>query len=188
LQSACKRQADHGDGTDQHTDRDQPVPEFAHSWRIKGPPLGRTASPQQQKEKRSFLADFPSGHKRGLLGREACGRAVGRNNIYRATNERRRGLGEPLRHFVAIRIGEGNVAAFEVAEVAQPVPEGVPPERVVDDADARDLRRQPVSRPDSADSVKLAWVVGILLAVAVAIVLAIADADFAPLLNLVAPW
>jgi hypothetical protein len=64
LQSACKRQADHGDGTDQHTDRDQPVPEFAHSWRIKGPPLGRTASPQQQKEKRSFLADFPSGHKR----------------------------------------------------------------------------------------------------------------------------
>jgi len=76
-----------------------------------------------------------------LLGRETCGRAVGRNDIHRAPNEHRRGLGEPLRHSVAIRIVEGDVAAFEVAEVAQPVPEGVPPERVVDDADARHLPR-----------------------------------------------
>jgi hypothetical protein len=77
----------------------------------------------------------------GLLGREACRRAEGRNDIHRATNERRRGLGEPLRHSVTIRIVEGDVAAFEVAEVSQPVPEGVPMGRVVDDADARDLRR-----------------------------------------------
>jgi hypothetical protein len=76
LQSARKHQADHGEGADQHADRDQPVPEFAHSWRIKGPPLGRTASPQQQKEKRSFLADCPSGHNvrqrptSGLPGQE----------------------------------------------------------------------------------------------------------------------
>jgi hypothetical protein len=77
----------------------------------------------------------------GLLGRETCGRAVGRNDIHRAPNERRRGLGEPFRHSVAMRIVEDYVAAFEVPEIPQPVPEGVPPERVVDDADARDLRR-----------------------------------------------
>jgi hypothetical protein len=40
-----------------------------------------------------------------------------------ATNERRRGLCEPLRHPVTILIVEGNVAAFEVAEI---VPETVP--------------------------------------------------------------
>src|SRR5262249_24779662 len=77
----------------------------------------------------------------GLLGREARGHAEGCNNIHRATNERRRGLGESLRHSGAIRIVEGNVLAFEVTEIAQPVTEGVPVERVVDNADARDLAR-----------------------------------------------
>src|SRR5262249_31928498 len=75
----------------------------------------------------------------GLLGREACGRAEGCNNVHRATNERRRGLGESLRRAVAIRIVEGDVLAFEVTEIAQPVTEGVPLERVVDNADVRDL-------------------------------------------------
>jgi len=42
---------------------------------------------------------------------------------------------------VAIRIVEGDVLAFEVTEIAQPVTEGVPVERVVDYADARDLPR-----------------------------------------------
>src|SRR5262245_64739610 len=51
----------------------------------------------------------------GLLCREGCGRAEGRNDIHRAMNERRRCLGESLRHSVAIRIIEGNVLAFEVA-------------------------------------------------------------------------
>src|SRR5262245_14444370 len=77
----------------------------------------------------------------GLLGRQARGRGVGRNNIYRATNERRRGLCEPLRHPVTIRVVEGDVAAFEVAEIAQPVSEGVPDGRVVDDTNARNFRR-----------------------------------------------
>src|SRR5438034_5219754 len=77
----------------------------------------------------------------GLLGRQARGRAVGRNDIDRATNERRRGLCEPLRHAVTILIVEGDVAAFEVAEIPQPVPEGVSHGRVVDDADAWDFRR-----------------------------------------------
>src|SRR5262249_8622760 len=75
----------------------------------------------------------------GLLGREACGRAEGCNNVHRATNERRRGLGESLRRSVAIRILEGDVLAFEVTEIAQSVTEGVPLERVVDNADVRDL-------------------------------------------------
>src|SRR5262249_30290589 len=77
----------------------------------------------------------------GLLGREACGRAKGRNNVHWATNERRRGLGESLRHSVTIRILEGDVLAFEVTEIAQSLTEGVPVERVVDNADARDLPR-----------------------------------------------
>src|SRR5262249_21536950 len=46
-----------------------------------------------------------------------------------------------LRHSIAIRIVEGDVLAFEVTEIAQPVTEGVPVERVVDNADARDLPR-----------------------------------------------
>src|SRR5262245_56784900 len=77
----------------------------------------------------------------GLLGREACGRAEGCNNVHRAANERRRGLGESLRRSVAIRIVEGDVLAFEVTEIAQPVTEGVPVQRVVDNADAWDLPR-----------------------------------------------
>src|SRR5262249_30991075 len=60
---------------------------------------------------------------RGLLGRKACGRGVGRNTVHRATYERCRSLCEPLRHPVTIRIVEGDVAALEVAEIAQPVPE-----------------------------------------------------------------
>jgi len=36
-------------------------------------------------------------------------------NVHRATNECRRGLGETLRHSVAIRIVKGDVLAFEVA-------------------------------------------------------------------------
>src|SRR5262245_43870984 len=77
----------------------------------------------------------------GLLGRQACGRAEGCNNVHRATNERRCGLGESLRHAIGIRIVEGDVVAVEVTEIAQPVTEGVPVERVVDNADARDLPR-----------------------------------------------
>src|SRR6201984_2384762 len=77
----------------------------------------------------------------GLLGCEACGRAEGCNNVHRATNKRRRGFGESLRHSIAICIVEGDVLAFEVTEIAQPVTEGVPVERVVDYADARDLPR-----------------------------------------------
>src|SRR5262245_19750395 len=63
------------------------------------------------------------------------------SHVHRATNKRRRGLGELLRRSVAIRIVEGDVLAFEVTEIAQPVTEGVPVERVVDNADARDLPR-----------------------------------------------
>src|SRR6266540_1758861 len=52
-----------------------------------------------------------------------------------------RRLVEPLGHPVAVPIVKGDVLAFEVAEVAQPVPEGVPPGCIVDDSDPRDLRR-----------------------------------------------
>src|SRR5262249_59374357 len=75
----------------------------------------------------------------GLLGREACGRAEGRNDVHRATNERPCGPGESLRHSIGIRIVEGDVLAFEVTEIPQAVTEGGPVERVVDNADVPDL-------------------------------------------------
>src|SRR5262249_41670719 len=49
-------------------------------------------------------------------------------------------LGEAFGHRVAIGIVERDGLAFEVAEIAQPVAEGIPPGRVVYDADTRDLR------------------------------------------------
>src|SRR6266446_9225469 len=61
-------------------------------------------------------------------------------SVFRCPSRRRRGLGEPLRHPVTIRIIEGDVLAFEITEIPQPVPESIPPGRVVNDADARDLR------------------------------------------------
>src|SRR5438128_114228 len=42
---------------------------------------------------------------------------------------------------VAIRIVKGDVLAFEITEIAQPVAEGLPPGRVINDADTRDLPR-----------------------------------------------
>src|SRR5262249_3764538 len=68
-------------------------------------------------------------------------RAVGRDDVDRAANELRRRLGEPLGHAVAIRIVEGDALAFEVAELAQGMAEDIPLGRVVDDADAGELRR-----------------------------------------------
>src|SRR5215467_14611899 len=86
--------------------------------------------------------DHDDGNRGGsLLGREACGRAEGCNNVHLATNEHRCGLGESLRHSIAIRIVEGDVLAFDVTEIAHPVTEGVPVDRVVDYADARDFPR-----------------------------------------------
>jgi hypothetical protein len=53
-------------------------------------------------------------------------------SLLSVASERRRGLGESLRRSIAVRIIEGDVLAFEVPEIAQPVTEGVPLERVVD--------------------------------------------------------
>jgi len=52
LQGATKRQADHGEGADQHADRYHSAFEVAHTWQriTKGPPLG-TTSPTDQKER-----------------------------------------------------------------------------------------------------------------------------------------
>ena len=61
--------------------------------------------------------------------------------IHRAADELSCGLGEPLGHPVGVAILEGDVLAFQVAEVAQPLPESVPHRRVVNDTDARDFHR-----------------------------------------------
>ena len=78
--------------------------------------------------------------RRCLLGREARGGAVGRDDIDRAAHELCCRFGEPFGRSVAIGVVECDVLAFEVAEIAQPLVEGIPPGRVVDDADTRDLR------------------------------------------------
>jgi hypothetical protein len=67
------------------------------------------------------------------------------------------GMGDEKRHR---RRSQGRIAGYRIGE---------------DQSGGNGTILQPVSRPDNADSVKLAWVVGILLAFAVAIVLAIAD-------------
>src|SRR2546423_1857710 len=46
-----------------------------------------------------------------------------------------------LRPPFAVRMVEGDVLAFEITEIAHPVAEGLPPGRVIEDADTRDLRR-----------------------------------------------
>ena len=77
--------------------------------------------------------------RRCLLGREAGGGAVGRDDIDRAVDDLRRSFGEPFGHPVAIGVVECDVLAFEVTEIAQLMTEGIPPGGVIDDADTRDL-------------------------------------------------
>jgi hypothetical protein len=51
LQGATHRQADHGEGADQHADCYHSAFEVAHTWQrvTKGPPLG-TTSPTEKRE------------------------------------------------------------------------------------------------------------------------------------------
>src|SRR5437764_12365219 len=68
-------------------------------------------------------------------------RAVGRNEVHRAANELGGDRHEPVRCPLAVAVFIGNVLAFDVSELAQGLPEGLPHRRVVKDADARDFRR-----------------------------------------------
>src|SRR5439155_13854695 len=68
-------------------------------------------------------------------------RAVGRNEVHRAANELGRDRHEPVRCPLAVTVFIGNVLAFDVSELAQGLPEGLPHRRVVEDADARDFGR-----------------------------------------------
>src|SRR5262245_58342474 len=65
LQGATKRQADHGEGTDQHADRNQLAIALAHIWQLttEGPPH-RTTSPQVQR--RTLLYTRSGGYKRAV--------------------------------------------------------------------------------------------------------------------------
>src|SRR5262249_18993763 len=64
-------------------------------------------------------------------GPESC------NYIHRATGEIGRGLGEPLGRAIGTAIFKRNVLAFQIAEIAQSLPESIPHRRIIDDADAR---------------------------------------------------
>src|SRR5262245_55805828 len=65
LQGATKRQADHGEGADQHADRNQLAIALAHIWQLttEGPPH-RTTSPQVQR--RTLLYTRSGGYKRAV--------------------------------------------------------------------------------------------------------------------------
>jgi hypothetical protein len=85
-------------------------------------------------------SDHDDGNRGGrCLGGDARRRPVGGDDIHRATGEIGRGLGEPLGCAVGSAIFECDVLAFEIPELAQPLPESVPHRRVVDDADARNF-------------------------------------------------
>ena len=97
--------------------------------------------------------DHDNGNFRGcLLGRAGRRRAVDRDHIHRTAHEIGRDFGEPVRQPVTVTILEGDVLAFQVAEIAQPLPERVPDGPVVDDANAwnRRLLRARGERPAAA--------------------------------------
>ena len=75
------------------------------------------------------------------LGRAGRRRTERRDEVHRATDQLRRDPREPVGEPTGVAILEGNVLAFQIAKVAQALPEGVPDGQVVDDADTRDLRR-----------------------------------------------
>src|SRR5262249_51349254 len=56
-----------------------------------------------------------------------------------ATDEIGRGVGQPLGHAISTAIFKRKVLAFQIAEIAQSLPESIPHRRVIDDADARNL-------------------------------------------------
>src|SRR5262249_27012286 len=79
--------------------------------------------------------------RRRFLGRIRRRRAVGRNQVHRTANELGRDRREPVWCPLAIAVLIGEVLAFDVSELAQGLPEGLPHRRVIKDADARGLGR-----------------------------------------------
>jgi hypothetical protein len=59
----------------------------------------------------------------------------------REANELGRHRREPVRCPLAVAVFIGDVLAFDVAEFAQCLPTGLPHQRIVEDANARDFRR-----------------------------------------------
>jgi len=76
-----------------------------------------------------------------LLGRLCRRRAEGRDHIDGPANELRRDRRKPVGRALAVAVLVGDVLAFDVAELAQGLAEGLPHGRIVEDADARDFSR-----------------------------------------------
>src|SRR5262245_58223555 len=76
-----------------------------------------------------------------LLGREGRRRTERRDEVDGAMDQLDRDPRQPIGQPTGVAIVECDVLAFQIAKIAQAVPEGVPNGRVVDDADTRDLRR-----------------------------------------------
>ena len=92
----------------------------------------------------------------GGLGGAARRRAVGRDHVDRQTRQLGRGRRKPLGIAVGAAIFESDGLSFDIAGLAQRLPERLPDRSVVDDADARDFlgpllrtrgKRQNAARP-----------------------------------------
>src|SRR5262245_14920694 len=81
------------------------------------------------------------GRRCRLLGREGRWRTERRDEVDGAMDQLDRDPRQPIGQPTGVAIVECDVLAFQIAKIAQAVPEGVPNGRVVDDADTRDLRR-----------------------------------------------
>jgi hypothetical protein len=69
------------------------------------------------------------------------GRAVGRDQVDRAADQLVHHGRKAVGHALAVTVLVVDALTFDVAELAQGLAEALPHWRVVDDADARDLRR-----------------------------------------------
>src|SRR5262249_30892496 len=76
---------------------------------------------------------------RRLLGCEGRGSTVGHNDIDRKAHQFVRGCGEPIGFALRRTILKGDGLTFDIAELAQPLPEVVPYGCVIDDADPWNL-------------------------------------------------
>jgi hypothetical protein len=105
-------------------------------------PPGRARLAARPAPHRIADADHDDGDGgRRLLGRVRRRRAVGRDQIDRAAHQLRRGRRQPIRRPLAVAVLIGDVLPFDVAELAQSLSEGLPHRRIVEDTNARHLRR-----------------------------------------------
>src|SRR5262249_222951 len=74
--------------------------------------------------------------RRRLLGRNTGRRPIGGDHVHRTADELGRRAGKSLRHPIGVTVVEYDVVTFEVAEVAQPLAESIPHQRIIGGGEA----------------------------------------------------